>query len=142
MMAVYARVSEGVVQEIILPLLKDDESEWPIEERFTEEMVAQMVDITGVSPVPESGWVLVDGSFSAPVPPKPTAAETLARNTSMKESLLASASQAMTPLLVSLQLGEATPAETKSAKAWQAYVRDLKLLDLTVDDPKWPTAPA
>ncbi|NUU37620.1 tail fiber assembly protein [Pseudomonas sp. C2B4] len=37
----------------------------------------------------------------------------------------------MTPLLLSLQLGNATEDETASAKTWQAYSRALQGVDLT-----------
>jgi hypothetical protein len=88
------------------------------------------------------GWTYKDGTFSAPAPILPAPEEILATNQATQSSLLASASQAMTPLLVSLQLGDATDEETASAKLWQAYVRALKLVDLTVIDPAWPTIPA
>jgi len=42
---------------------------------------------------------------------------------------------------VSLQLGDATDAETVKAKAWQQYYRDLNLVDITVADPVWPVLP-
>jgi hypothetical protein len=58
-----------------------------------------------------------------------------------KDALLAAASQSMAPILVSLQLGDATDAETVTAKAWQAYYRALKSVDVTVESPAWPVAP-
>lgn len=66
----------------------------------------------------------------------------LAVNQSQQEVLLIQASQAMAPLLVSLQLGDATEAETETAMAWQAYYRALKLVDLSMDAPDWPTPPS
>lgn len=69
----------------------------------------------------------------APSQPEPT---------SQRDSLLAVASQAIAPLLLSLQLGDATDEETASAKAWQAYVRKLKTLDLTTEPIAWPKQPA
>jgi len=59
-----------------------------------------------------------------------------------KDALIAAASQAMVPILVSQQLGNATDAETATAKAWQAYYRSLQLVDITVDSPAWPDVPA
>jgi hypothetical protein len=59
-----------------------------------------------------------------------------------RDSLLVGASQAISPLLLALQLGNATDAETASAKAWQSYVRALKALDLTADPIAWPKQPA
>jgi hypothetical protein len=48
----------------------------------------------------------------------------------------------MTPLFMSLQLGDATDEETIRAKAWQAYYRALQTVDVTVADPVWPPMPA
>ncbi|WP_167659505.1 tail fiber assembly protein [Pseudomonas sp. RIT623] len=62
-------------------------------------------------------------------------------NRAVQNALLAAASSAMTPLLVSLQLGDATGEEIASAKSWQAYVRDLKVVDLSVPEPAWPVVP-
>ncbi|WP_339416134.1 MULTISPECIES: tail fiber assembly protein [unclassified Pseudomonas] len=51
------------------------------------------------------------------------------------------AARVMAPILVSLQLGDATDDETLRAKAWQKYYRSLRLVDLTVTSPEWPTPP-
>jgi hypothetical protein len=51
------------------------------------------------------------------------------------------AARIMAPILVSLQLGDATDDETLRAKAWQEYYRSLRLVDLTVTSPAWPTPP-
>ncbi|WP_242173473.1 MULTISPECIES: tail fiber assembly protein [unclassified Pseudomonas] len=75
-----------------------------------------------------------------PFPP-PSSQENLAANTDRQEALLKSASQAMTPLLMSLQLGDATDEETASAKAWQGYCRALKAVDLLAQSPSWPDKP-
>lgn len=64
-----------------------------------------------------------------------------AANEARQSSLLAQASQAMAPILVSLQLGDATYDETVTAKAWQAYYRALTTVDMTVIEPDWPVAP-
>jgi hypothetical protein len=71
----------------------------------------------------------------------PTPAEILATNHSRQKQLTAEASQAMTPVLVSLQLGDATDDEIATAKAWQVYYRALQLVDVTVVSPSWPAAP-
>lgn len=47
----------------------------------------------------------------------------------------------MTPVLVSLNLGDATDAETVVARAWQDYYRALQAVDLTAIDPQWPAYP-
>jgi hypothetical protein len=63
-------------------------------------------------------------------------------NTVRQAELVAAASLVMAPILVSLQLGDATDEETLSAKAWQAYYRALKLVDVTASNPAWPVSPA
>lgn len=94
----------------------------------------------------DGAWKLdSDGEITKqplPAPPPPTAEQILAVNQTTRSSLHAQASETMTPLLVSLQLGNATDAEIASAKVWQAYVRALNVVDLTVADPPWPTIPA
>lgn len=60
-MAIYARVVNGLVAEVIQPLLKDDGSVWPIADRYTTDLVAEMVDITSVSPQPQCWWTTSDG---------------------------------------------------------------------------------
>ena len=55
--------------------------------------------------------------------------------------LLSKASVAMTPLLVSLQLGDASDEETLLAQAWQQYYRDLKATNLLSENVVWPTPP-
>jgi hypothetical protein len=75
-----------------------------------------------------------------PFPPA-TAEEVLSANISTQTMLAADASRAMTPLLLSLQLGEATDEETAAARTWQAYSRTLKAVDLTVESPAWPDKP-
>lgn len=87
------------------------------------------------------GWSYVGGVFSPPPDIPPTAEEVLERNRYQQLMLIEQASRAMTPVLLSLQLGDATDDETVTAKAWQAYYRDLNLVDVTVDNPSWPQVP-
>ena len=75
-----------------------------------------------------------------PFPP-PSSAEKIAVNAERQEALLRSASQAMTPLLMSLQLGNATDEETANARAWQGYCRELRAVDLAAASPTWPEKP-
>ena len=75
-----------------------------------------------------------------PFPP-PSPEEKIAANAGRLETLLKSASQAMTPLLMSLQLGDATDEETASARAWQGYCRELRAVDLAAASPAWPEKP-
>ncbi|KVE08346.1 hypothetical protein [Burkholderia anthina] len=66
MMKIYARVDDDVVVEIIEPVTDDLGNEVPIEDRFTPEIVKQMVDVTGLSPTPACWWTYLNGEFSAP----------------------------------------------------------------------------
>ncbi|KAB2527494.1 tail fiber assembly protein [Pseudomonas sp. GXM4] len=89
----------------------------------------------------DSGEVVVADHEPIPVVP-PTPSEILAANTDTFIGLSKQASVAMTPLLISLQLGDATAAETAAAKAWQTYSRALKIVDLTAFNPDWPATPS
>ena len=93
------------------------------------------------SDVAVHGWSYSNGSFTSPPVTLTTAAEVLSTNTATQTALLAYASQAMTPLLLSLQLGNATDAETVSAKAWQTYYRATQSVELNAANPAWPTVP-
>ncbi|KVE34288.1 hypothetical protein [Burkholderia sp. TSV86] len=55
-MAIYARIYEGAVVEIIHPMLDDEGSEIPIGQRYTRELVESMVDVTDVEPRPDLRW--------------------------------------------------------------------------------------
>jgi hypothetical protein len=92
-----------------------------------------------------NGKIIVKGPDGLPMlsdPPPPTVEQITTRNLAQQANLIADASSKMAPVLVSLQLGDATDAETLAAKAWQAYYRALKLVDLTVESPAWPELPA
>lgn len=89
------------------------------------------------------GWSYDEktGQFNAPPPIPPTPEEVLAANTSTLDALKALAVSAMTPLLLSMQLGEATDAEVAAARSWQAFSRALQAVDLTAESPNWPPIP-
>lgn len=161
-MKTYARIDNGVVVEIILPvtwsediyqggrdengnprgpLLHNQGDEIAIEDRFTAQFVATLVDITDMDPQPVEGWVDNDGVLEPYVAPPLTPQQILQRNQVTQANSLDTASRAMAPILVSLQLGDATDTETVQAKAWQAYYRALQAIDLTQENPEWPVVP-
>lgn len=153
-MLVYGRIQDGALVEIIQPGTYTAEGlDWiegmpsrigleiPIAERFTPELVATMVDITEVTPQPQIYWVYDGAAFSEPVPYQSSQEETRTANEAQQAALIAQASQAMTPLLLSLQMGDATAEEAVTAKAWQAYYRALNAVDVTATTPDWPVAP-
>lgn len=153
-MKTYARIQDGVFFERIDPVPYDDEApDWqpgdpsrigtekPIEIRYHPDLVATMVDITGIVPEPQLGWLYSGGVFTDPATILPTPEEILAANRAEQVSRSTQASIAMTPVLVSLNLGDATDAETVVARAWQDYYRALQAVDLTAIDPQWPAYP-
>lgn len=87
-------------------------------------------------------WMLNDDGTVTKHPfPPPTPEQILQANQSQQSYLLSLASQAMAPILVSLQLGDATDDETTNARAWQSYYRALKVVDMTAPTPDWPQPP-
>jgi hypothetical protein len=141
-MRIYALIENGAVYEIIQPWTDNGVPvDLPIEERYPPEVVAKMVEITDMDPMPQERWTYEDGVFAAPVVNQPTPEEIVQQNTARQNSLIYMASLAMTPVMVSLQLGDATDEETVRAKAWQTYYRDLKLVELSIAAPTWPVSP-
>ncbi len=118
------------------------EDEIPIALRFPKWFVDTLIDITG-QPVPEYLWVYdaEAGTFGPYIPPPPTPEQILRANQIAQADLNQQAALVMTPILVSLQLGDATDTETMRAKSWQAYYRALQAVDLTVVSPSWPLRP-
>lgn len=72
-MKTYARVSNGIVMEIVSPMTDAEGKEIPITERFTPDFVAMMVDVTNVSPQPSQHWTYDGSAFSTPPEPTPQA---------------------------------------------------------------------
>lgn len=141
MMQTYARVENGVVQEIIEPLADLDGNEYPIEERFVPELVAQMVDITRITPKPDQMWTYEGAVFAPPVQHKPTPAEILAENRSCHDAFLSKATLAIAPLQDAVDLDEATPGELALLKKWKQYRIAVNRIDLAQADPMWPPQP-
>jgi hypothetical protein len=158
-MKTYAFVINGEVQEIVPPRTYDvpdpalEEQfgpelwgmlvarvglEIPIEERFHPDFVLNMVDITDVVPQPDQRWTYADGVFTAPYDPSQ---DFEAINKVQRDQLMSAASLSMTPVLLSLQLGEATDQESIVAKQWQDYYRALRDIDVSVANPEWPIPP-
>lgn len=128
-MSTYAliEISTGmVVNTIVL----DESSSWTDPDGY----------ITIQTDVASTGWSYVDGVFSPPPIPPLTPDEIFAANQMRQSSLLAQASQPMTAILIALQL-DATDSVTVSARAWRNYYQALQAVDLTVEDPAWPSAP-
>lgn len=153
-MKTWAYVNNGFLQEIIDPMTYSDEHpDWvdgqptrtgmeiPIEERRTMEFIAACVDITGLDPQPQPGWVFSDGVFSEPVPYVPTAAEVVQQNTIVRDILLTRAGLAIAPLQDAVDIDDATPADVAALKAWKQYRVAVNRADLTAITPAWPNLP-
>jgi hypothetical protein len=61
----YARIDAGVVVEIIRPMHDEEGNEASIDDRYTREFVATLVDITDLIPMPSEHWAYADGAFTA-----------------------------------------------------------------------------
>jgi hypothetical protein len=141
MMKTYARVEDGVIQEIIEPFADPNGNEYSIEERFVPELVVQMIDITGVTPKPDQMWTYDGAVFAAPVPYQPTPEEILAGNLSTRDVFLSKATMAIAPLQDAVDLEDATPTELAQLKSWKQYRIAVNRVDLTQGDPAWPPQP-
>lgn len=84
---------------------------------------------------------LVGDALEAHLHPVPTPAQIIMWNGNEQLARTDEAARVMAPILVSLQLGDATDEEATTAKAWQAYYRALKAVDITVTNPAWPEKP-
>jgi hypothetical protein len=138
----YAQILDGRVFEVISPIIGSDGEEIPIEQRFTPQFVSTLVDVTGIFPVPTQGMAYDGVTFSVYVDPAPSADQVIAINAAERDARLQSASVALAPLQMAVSLGEATDAEASAAKAWVAYARAVKLVDLSLQAPVWPDSPS
>lgn len=130
-MSSYALIEKesGVVANYIM---LDDEAAWLAPDGF---FIVQ-TDSASI------GWTYIDGVFNAPSPVPLTPEEIIRRNQGEMEQRQAFASQSMAPVLLSLQLGDASDEEVATAKSWQAYYRALTALDVSVESPDWPAPPS
>lgn len=135
-MSIYAYVDEGFVRQIF------DAGDDPITKYFHPDMLWLNVD---AFPGIQENWIAeqVDGewTFHPYVQPEPTPADILLMNQRIQESFMNQASLAMTPVLLALQLQDATDEESAKAREWQTYWRDLQDVDLSVSEPAWPETP-
>lgn len=91
--------------------------------------------------IPESLEPMSNDEVYAHCNPALAPGQVIEVNASVEAALSLAASSAMTPLFLSIQLGDATDEEVKKAKEWQSYYRALKAIDLSEESPKWPSAP-
>lgn len=158
-MKTYARIENGRVAELIAPMVYEVDAleppqgepkpaDWPtfktgdevpIDRRFTPEMVATLVDVTGVEV--KEGDAYSGGKFSTYIPPAPSPAEILARNSATRDMLLSAAAARIAPLQDAADLGVATSAESLALTSWKQYRVAVNRIDLTAASPVWPAMP-
>lgn len=135
-----AEQKERVPPEVWQSLVDRAGAEIPISERFTQDFVAALVDVTSLEPVPLQGMVLENGVFLPPA--GPTAAEIYASNKSVRDSFLAIATLEIAPLQDASDLEEATESELALLKMWKQYRVLVNRVDLTAKSPGWPNVPS
>lgn len=147
-MKTYALVEDGVVQQIVYPYVNPDGFEVPIEERFTPNIVAMMVDITGLDPQPQQGWTYDGAVFAAPVVAGPDDVQLAANARQQRDVLFRTVADpgtlmAQRALRLATIPADITYAQGKLAEI-DAYAMALQGVPeqagfpVTID---WPTAP-
>ncbi|WP_213881189.1 tail fiber assembly protein [Pseudomonas sp. dw_358] len=136
-MTTYAIISDDIVIQIF-------EADGDITDMFAAGFATFVALTTAQIGVVQQRWTYdaTTGVLSAPVDPVPTAAEILATNTNMRDSLLGTATLAIAPLQDAVDLDDATTDETALLKLWKQYRVAVNRIDLTVASPTWPTQPA
>lgn len=129
----YAVVEGGIVTNVIV--WDGDETNWTPPEGATMVLVEDGM-------VPHIGLGYANGVFEQPEPPVLTPDQILAGNTATRDALLSTAALAIAPLQDAVDLDEATPEETALLKLWKQYRVAVNRMDLTKENPVWPTAPA
>lgn len=158
----YARIENGRVMEIILPVTRDiditevvpgeDGAEStikiieaagtpiPIEARFHADLVATMF------PAPDNvveGYTYADGVFTLPAGPRPE--DLLTNAVGIRDMYLSTAALRIAPLQDAADLGDATDAETAELKAWKQYRVAVNRVHQQAGWPavvEWPLIPA
>lgn len=146
-MRVFARVDKGIVVELFPPvptppeLLQILPEDGDIRPMFGYAFDAWQ-EITGLYPQPQENWVVVGGLFSAPLPNRPTAADSLLNNTALRDSLYDTASRRINLLQDAVDDLQADTSQVQLLSQLKKYRAVLGRLDLTTDDLTWPAAPA
>ncbi|MGC0793643.1 tail fiber assembly protein [Pantoea agglomerans] len=109
---------------------------WPVNLSVTElnpEKVPDEADVSGK-------WSIVDGAV---VPRVYSHSEQLVRAEAEREKLIAAARQTMNEWQNDLLLDEISDEDRVSLKVWNAYVKELKALDLlSTENIVWPAIPS
>lgn len=115
--------------------------EVPIEQCFTPEIVATLVQIPDGVTVKYGYTYDAATGFAPYVEPMPDAAAILARNTATRDGLQRVATDAIAPLQDAVDLEMATADEVTKLKAWKTYRVLLSRVDLAQWPAAWPAYP-
>jgi hypothetical protein len=152
-MKTYAHIQDGKVVEIIVPMAQEFDSpegvepvymagdEVPIDQRFTSEFVAELIDITNTLNV-VIGMTYDGTTFAAPVEAPPPAVDYVTVNAAQQVALMTTANAVTFGMADAYISGLLDDADTAKFKAWAAYKLALSKVDLTKAQPAWPTVPA
>jgi len=121
-MRTYALIEDGKVSEIIPPYVNPDGVDVPIEERYTPNMVAQMVDITDLDPQPQQQWTYNGSVFAAPVVAGPDPIQLAAEARLQRDNLFRTVSDPGTMMALRALRLATTPEETTYAQGKLAEV--------------------
>lgn len=141
-MATFARIQDGIVAEIIEPLLDGDGNEFSMGLRFIPEIVATLVDVSGINPQPVEGWTYDGNVFAAYVSPPLTPDQILAANFAQRTMLMTAADTATIGMADAFLAGLLDDTDATKFKAWAAYKLALSKVDCSVTSPVWPAPPA
>ena len=147
-MKTYAFVVDGVVSQLVFPYVNPDGIEVSIEDRFTPDIVAQMMDITELDPQPQPGWTYDGSVFAAPVVVGPDNAQLAANARQQRDVLFRTIADpgtlmAQRALRLAILPADITYAEGKLAEI-DAYAVALQGVPDQVGFPvtiNWPVAP-
>lgn len=148
-MRTYARIEDCRVVEIVRPFVSEEGVEYAIEDSFTPQFVATLVEITNMDPAPVEGMNYINGVFSEYVPPPPTAQEILASQSAILQQLnqLAAAQKSALANRIgvisdAIEFEEATAAEIAELPVRQAqqtaWKRYAVLLGRVTTQEGWP----
>jgi hypothetical protein len=143
-MKTYVLLSDGVVVEVIRPLVDAEGQEIPIADRYTPEFVAAMADVSGMSPFPAEGWVKTGDGFAAP-DTTPTEDDLRDAALAKRDSLLRDVALRIAPIQDAVDLGEATAQEVADLRQYKLGRIELSRIDKQAGYPAsitWPTFPA
>lgn len=147
-MKTYALIEDGLVSQLVPPYVNPDGVDVPVEDRFTPDMVAMMVDITDMDPQPQPGWTYDGTTFAAPVVTPPDNTQLAADARQQRDALFRTVSDPGTLMALRAVRLATTPAETTYAQGklaeMDAYAVALQGIAEQAGFPvtiNWPTIP-